>query len=270
MGDVEKAFARFQEGNHLKGAKSGCDLSQDDQQFIDIREQFNQADLRSLVSAAKSFSTSQVPIFILGMPCSGTTLVEQIISSHSQVFGGGELSSLEKGIQASGLLSNSIIQKMEELKGNCLICLKKLKCSERPTTDKVPHNFRWIGWICIALPEAKIIRVKRSAMATCWSIYKHYFPRGHGYSCNLIDLGSYCKMYMNLMEYWREKFPQKIYELNYEKLTQDQEQRTRKLLAHLGLTCENACLAPEKNKRLVRSASNQQVSEPTYQGSSEN
>ena len=133
----------------------------------------------------------------------------------------------------------------------------------------MPQNFRFIPLICAALPEAKIIHVKRDPKATCWSNYKQYFvTKNLGYCYNLQDLVSYYGLYSDLMDLWKSEYGDKIYNLTYEKLTTDQEQETRNLLKYLELNWEDACLSPQKNKRSVRTASQTQVRKKVYKGSS--
>jgi hypothetical protein len=137
-------------------------------------------------------------------------------------------------------------------------------------TDKMPQNFRFIPLICASLPEAKIIHVQRDAAATCWSNYKHYFTLNSlGYSYNLKNVVEYYNLYKDLMKFWQSVYSNRIYNLNYESLTTDQENETRKLVTHLNLPWENACLSPHRNKRSVRTASQQQVRERIYKGSSQ-
>jgi hypothetical protein len=134
----------------------------------------------------------------------------------------------------------------------------------------MPSNFYYIGLICSALPEAKIIHVKRNPAATCWSNYKqHFAANGLGYSYDLLDVVHYFQMYEDLMLFWGKHSPGKIYHLDYEQLTTDQESETKKLIQYLGIGWEDACLFPEKNKRYVKTASSLQVREKVYKGSSE-
>ena len=134
----------------------------------------------------------------------------------------------------------------------------------------MPFNFRWIGFICAAMPEARIIHVKRDARATCWSNFKHYFPhRGNGFAYDLQDVAEYYKLYVGLMAFWHEKCPGRIYDLTYETLTEYQEDETRKLLEYVGLDWEDRCLDFHKTKRVVRTASATQVRRKMYQGSSD-
>ena len=133
----------------------------------------------------------------------------------------------------------------------------------------MPHNFLHIPLIC-AFPEAKIIHVQRNAAATCWSNYKHYFiSNSIGYCYDLKDVVDYYNLYIDLMRFWQSQYGERIYHLNYESLTTDQENETRKLIKYLGLNWQQTCLSPQKNKRSVRTASQQQVRQKVYKGSSE-
>jgi hypothetical protein len=134
----------------------------------------------------------------------------------------------------------------------------------------MPHNFRSIGLILKALPEAKIIHLTRDPAAVCWSNYKHYFrDDGLAYSYNLDDLVKHYKLYEDLMDFWRQEYGSQFYDLNYDDLTVNQELETRNLIKYLDLSWEEACIAPHKNKRVALTASQQQVKQEVYRGSSE-
>ena len=212
-----------------------------------------------------------IPIFIVGMPRSGTSLVEQIISSHSDVTGAGELNYVDRfGKSVATGMKTPNTATLSDFRDKYLLELSKVSNAKPRVTDKMPHNFRFIPLICAAFPEAKIIHVKRDAAATCWSNYKHYFTtKALGYSYNIDDLITYYKLYSDLMKLWQSQYGDRIYNLNYENLTIDQENQTRKLIKYLELKWENACLSPHKNKRSIRTASQQQVRQKVYQGSSE-
>ena len=210
------------------------------------------------------------PIFIVGMPRSGTTLVEQIISSHSVVTGAGELNYVSRyGSEiATGATHKGPIA-ISEFRTKYLSELSKISKKQHFVTDKTPQNFRFIPLICAAFPEAYIIHVQRNAAATCWSNYKKFFTsKGLGYSFDLRDIVSYYRMYTNLMDLWHSYYSERIYHLNYENLTTDQENETKQLIKNLGLDWEEACLSPHNNKRIVRTASQQQVIKQVYRGSS--
>ena len=211
------------------------------------------------------------PIFILGFPRSGTTLVEQIISSHSEVTGAGELIHVSQFGADLALNAKDLTQlAVSEFRSRYLSVLSKLSNDKPFVTDKMPQNFRFIPLICAAFPEAKIIHVQRNAAATCWSNYKQYFPKkGLGYSYNLNDVVAYYRLYIGLMKFWQSKYDNRIYNLDYEKLTTEQEKETRKLINHLKLNWQDACLSPHNNKRSIRTASQLQVRQKVYKGSSE-
>ena len=203
------------------------------------------------------------------MPRSGTTLVEQILSSHSAIYGAGELNFLDNAINLIDWQNNKIQKKdIMEIRKNYINELKKISKSTY-TTDKMPLNFRWIGFIAYAFPNAKIIHVKRDAMATCWSNYKTNFSKnGMAFTFNQIDVAKYYQLYEDLMKFWHKKFPKKIYELNYEKLTENQEEEEKKLFNYLNLNWEDSVLEFYKNKRIVQTASSIQVRKKMYKGSS--
>ena len=137
-------------------------------------------------------------------------------------------------------------------------------------TDKMPQNFRFLGLIAAALPEAKIIHVKRDPAAVCWANYTQYFASDTiGYCYNLDDILHYHRLYEDLMNFCHQALPNKIYDLHYELLTENQEEETRKLIGHLGLEWDDACLSPEDNTRGVATASSVQVRQKVYQGSSQ-
>jgi hypothetical protein len=133
----------------------------------------------------------------------------------------------------------------------------------------MPLNFRLIGFIFASFPEAKIIHIKRDAIATCWSNYKHYFPKGNGFAHSYNDLVEYYSLYIELMDYWHKLFPNKIYDISYEKLTKNQIQETKNLLKYCDLKWDENCLNFHHNKRPVLTASSSQVRQNIYQGSSD-
>jgi hypothetical protein len=134
----------------------------------------------------------------------------------------------------------------------------------------MPQNFRFIPLICAAFPEAKIIHVERNAAATCWSNYKqHFVSNSLSYCYDLMDVVEYYNLYKDLMMLWQSQYGDRIYNLNYENLVNDQENQTKKLINHLELNWQDACLSPQYNKRSVRTASQQQVRQKVYKGSSE-
>ena len=213
------------------------------------------------------------PVFIVGMPRSGTSLVEQILASHSEVHGAGELTQLTELMlplyQSSGLPQDA--GKLKTLENEYRKFLRDLNHGNKQwVVDKMPTNFRWIGFILAAFPDAKVIRVNRNPRAVCWSIFCRYFPaKGMAYTADLEDIARYYLLYEDLMDFWHRRFPGKVYELQYESLTENQEQESRRLIEYLDLPWEDACLDFHKTERWVETASDAQVRQPIYKGSSD-
>ena len=267
--DLAAAFQFYAEGNALQKKQLGYDKAQYEKSYEMLKDSApgiiaNRLELENLSSEPK-------PIFIVGMPRSGTTLVEQIISSHPLVTGAGELPFVS---QFGGLLAVDQTPvdgtALSAFRQQYLSALKKRSKGNAIVTDKMPQNFRFLGLITAALPEAKIIHVKRDPAAVCWANYTQNFVRdGLDYCYDLDDILHYHGLYQDLMAYWHQTFPHSIYELDYEVLTEHQEEETRKLINHLGLGWDDACLSPHDNTRRVATASNMQVRQKVYQGSSE-
>ena len=268
VGHIEDAFNYYSAGGALRKKSLSYDPRQDELIFAQIK---NAApNLKNFKLKVKIKPKNIIPIFIVGMPRSGTTLVEQIISSHSKVHGGGELPFLEN---LGGKLTLGAKEIHDDdflyVRDSYLKDLGKISCGKNFVTDKMPQNFLQIALISKALPEAKIVHVKRDPAATCWSNFKQYFPvNGLGYSYDLNDTVAYYNLYLELMGFWKHQYGDQIYCLDYDKLTIEQEFETRKLIEHLEIGWEDACLLPQKNNRGVLTASQQQVREKVYKGSS--
>ena len=269
LGNFELAYTHYGEGNVLRKKLLNYDINQDVEVFRQIKFNYPRIEQNSL--ASKIFPKNLIPIFIVGMPRSGTTLVEQIISSHSQVTGAGELSFAKQfgDAIATGItkVNNEVLL---DFRHNYLSKLQTVSNGNLIITDKMPQNFRFIGLLAAAFPEAKIIHVKRNPAAVCWANYKQYFvSKSIGYCYALDDVISYHKLYENLMEFWTNTLSNRIYKLDYEKLTVNQESETRQLIEYLGLDWDENCLSPQNNMRSVSTASNVQVRKKVYRGSSE-
>lgn len=267
--DFEKAFAHYNEGNTIRKKILNYDFNQDEELFRQIKCNYSQIVQRSL--KLDNLSRDITPIFIVGMPRSGTTLVEQIISSHSQVTGAGELSfAAQFGTSIVNGFSKVNDDALLKFRENYLKKLKKISKENFIVTDKMPQNFRFIGLLAAAFPEAKIVHVKRNPAAVCWANYKQYFvSKNLGYCYALDDVISYHHLYENLMEFWDNSLKERIFNLDYESLVENQESETRQLIDYLGLDWDEKCLSPQNNKRRVTTASNIQVRKKIYQGSSQ-
>ena len=269
IGDHENQFKFLNEANRLRKEESGYKFEKDLRLFSNIKETFKNPPKPLTTSIIKSSTVS--PIFILGMPRSGTSLVHQIVSNHKQVYGAGELTKLNKFVTPYLKDSeNKEITKQDllSIRENYTKELSSLNVTENIIVDKMPLNFRYIGFILSAFPDSKIIHMNRDSMAVCWSIYKYFFP-GNTYSYNQKDIAAYYCLYEDLMDFWKKKFPNKIYDLYYEELTINQKFETMELLKYCDLEWDENCLNFHKNTTAVKTTSAIQVKNKMYQGSSD-
>jgi len=271
LGEKDELFKILNQGNYLRKDDLNYSIEKDLNNHSLFRKMF----VSNIENSSSYDSLSIRPIFIVGMPRSGTTLVEQIISSHHKVHGAGELNALDNLIAPImnnySTHNNSLSEKnFLSIRQGYSKKLSNLNVIESVITDKMPTNFKNIGFILKAFPEAKIIHLKRDAMAICWSIYQRYFPaEGIGFAYDMEDLGEFYNSYTEMMTFWHELFPNQIYDISYEDLTTNQEQETKKLLEYCELDWDKNCLNFHKNKRAVKTSSSFQVKEKMYQGSSD-
>ena len=267
--NFEQAYTHYREGNELRKKLLNYDIKQDMRLFNQLESNFPKIENISLEH--EKLQRDLTPIFIVGMPRSGTTLVEQIVSSHSKVTGAGELKYVEQfGAAIATGISEANNESLLNYRAKYLDKLKSYSSGNLIVTDKMPQNFRYIGLITKAFPEAKIIHVKRNPAAVCWANYRQYFvSKGIGYCYAIDDIISYLRLYENLMDFWTNTLSNRIYQLDYERLTVSQEIETRELIDYLELDWDEKCLSPQKNARSVATASSLQVRKQVYQGSSE-
>ncbi len=266
IGEYDDAFALYEEGNFLRKKELGYSIEQDRKLFDRIRAAFDR-----VPAAAPEVLRDRTPILIVGMMRSGTSLVEQILASHSEVYGAGELATLDNLVRKHFLNTSGsdLEQASRMIASEYLDELSSLGDKRRYVTDKMPLNCLFLGFLLLAQPDIRIIHMNRDPVAVCWSNFRNYFPaQGLGFTHDLVDLAEFYRMYESLMQFWRERFPGRIYDLNYEKLTENQEEETRKLLEYCGLEWQEGCLEFEKKKRVVNTASAVQVRNKMYKGSS--
>jgi tetratricopeptide (TPR) repeat protein len=272
----DKAFGHFAQGNRRKRETVIYSAEQTDAEFSEIAASLSKVRLDALRVGGLA---SSLPIFVVGMQRSGTTLTEQILASHPEVFGAGELPDLlailnrhpsgsEHGYLANlrelnpSLLSAWATGYVDRLRGRAPGAVR--------VTDKMPSNFLAIGVIHLMLPRAKIVHVRRNPVDTCLSCYTRLFNRGQAFSYDLAELGRYYVAYARLMDHWRAVLPAgAFYEVCYEDLVADTEAESRRLLDYCELPWDPACLDFHKNSRVVRTASMTQVRQPIYRSSVE-
>lgn len=268
--DFKTAFEYYLEANSLRQKLLEYDIRHDKKIFGNMTAQSSiiKSNSKETMNSADMINK---PIFIVGMPRSGTTLIEQILSSHDKVVGGGERSDIYRfAIQTLNKKRKFDIESILDFRKTYLEKSEKLSPGSDYITDKMPQNFLFIPIIFAAFPEAQVVHVRRSAAATCWSNFRTQFASpGLGYSFSLENIKKYYEMYQNLMNEWSAQYYDKIIEVNYEHLTVNPIPTIQELLENLGLPWDEKCMHPEQNSRAVATASQQQVRKKIYKNSSQ-
>ncbi|MBN4075528.1 MAG: hypothetical protein COA71_06610 [SAR86 cluster bacterium] len=266
-GRKEKAFRHLEAGNTML-AQRFAKRKPLKVYVEELKENFDTSFYKNRIHLEPFY---KVPYFIVGMPRSGSSLLEQILSSHSEIYGLGEsksmtdtLLSLDSHVESNISLFTSAFDKLNSSDLNKIVENYRNKIQGEVGglsiyTDKMLKNFKFIGFIKMLLPNAKFIHIKRHALDNCLSCYEKKFTQGHEYTYDLKMLGGYYSAYIELMEYWKSIFPEDIYEVNYEELIHDSEKVITQCLGFMNLELEKSCLEFYKSKRLVFTASTDQV-----------
>jgi len=270
LGEGAKSFAALKRGADARRRMLSYRVEDDASAMALIAETF----AAPLFADAPPGHDDPRPIFILGLPRSGTTLVDRILSAHSGVKSLGERSDLAVALvqQAGNASKDELIRKSATLDFAALgraYCASAFAGEHGHTCliDKTPVNFLYVGLIALALPNARIVHVRRSAMDVCYAMYKTLFRMAYPFSYDLSDLGRYFLAYRGLMEHWRRTLPGRLIEIDYEALVADQEAVSRRLVAACGLEWEDACLSFERNASPSLTASAAQARQPIYKSS---
>ncbi len=261
--EYQKSFEFLDKANQEKRSILPYDSEKSSQMFEQVKSSYTAEMLKHF--EGKGFA-SDIPIFIVGMPRSGTTLTEQIISSHPDVFGAGELPDIGRAKKKIGTITPENIKDLGTTYVELVRARDKTGTAQH-IVDKMPANYMSIGLILQMLPNAKIIHCCRNPMDTCLSNYKQNFMVGQFWSYNLKDMGDEYLRYLDLMEFWHQKFPDRILDVHYEETVSDLEAQAHKLIDFIGLEWDEACLQPHKQKRSVLTASKAQVTKPIYKTS---
>jgi tetratricopeptide (TPR) repeat protein len=269
IGDSEQAFRHYDQGNRLKRSTFAYDADANERWVAGIAEAFSPA---LLAAKADLGARSDLPIFIVGMPRSGTTLVEQILASHPMVHAAGELKRLEKlsdGIdgfpQSAASLNPAQLKALGEA---YLAFVAPMAAGRKHVVDKMPSNFLLAGLIRLILPDARIIHCRRDPADTCLSCYTKLFAGEQAFSYDPTELGRFCRTYQGLMAHWRATLPASYFlEVDYEAVVEDVEREARRVLDFLGLPWNEKVLRFYDTERPVRTASVNQVREPIYRTS---
>jgi tetratricopeptide (TPR) repeat protein len=274
VGSYELSFKNIDTGNFLKKKKFNYNLNEDEKLFKSIIKTFEDLDYNQF----KKKPSNKEIIFICGMPRSGTTLVEQIIASHKDVYGAGELVYLQDTLQSNfiedfKLNKQKIIDKAfsteNDITREYFKRLSDHNFDVKKITDKAPQNFRWIGFIKTFFPNSKVIHCKRNPKDNCLSLFKNSFASSSMNWCySQADVARYYKLYENLMIFWKSKLPDFIYDIKYEDLVSNQEQEIKKLIKFCKLDWDPSCLSHHKNNKTpIQTASVSQARKPIYKSS---
>ncbi|MDT0508324.1 sulfotransferase [Novosphingobium sp. MMS21-SN21R] len=252
MGKFVEEFSHLSRRNAVQRQQFPYDLAADERSFEALRSAF----ARSLPLIPDS-NIGEAPIFVLGLPNTGISQVERILSSHSGVHSGGAFQALPLAIkQASGTGSLELLgaDTVEAVAGRSarLIGEEYINCAAqvaapkgKRVTDSFPLNFLYLGWIVAALPNATIVNLRRGTMDSVWNNFKNIVPADaakYRWSTDIMDTARYVLMYQRIMAFWRQRFPGRIHEVIYDLLVTDQEAQIRRMLTHCGLSWDDACL----------------------------
>lgn len=275
LGQHERTFQHMASGNALRRRELAYDEPAALAMFARIRAVFSAELLQGMRGAG---DMSAVPVFIVGMPRSGTTLVEQILASHPQVFGAGERREFEHAADALGGDDRGVVfpeivpalsaDRLRGLGHGYAAALSADAPWAARITDKMPGNFNYLGLISMALPQARIIHVQRDPIDTCLSCFMLLFETGQSYSYDLGELGRYYRGYAGLMQHWRRVLPAgAMLEVQYEDVVGNLEHEARRIVEYCGLAWDDACLGFHRSQRPVWTSSATQVRQPIYRSS---
>jgi len=268
--DWARSFRHYAAGNAARRKRAPFDVARFEEKSRRIAALFDEPLFERYHGGG---CIDPAPIFIVGLPRSGSTLVEQILASHSQVQGTMELPNLVSIVREldrrdgrRDTYPESLSEATPSWLADCgrryLEETHDLRAGQPRFIDKMPNNWSHVGLLQLILPEATIIDVRRHPMDSCFSAFKQYFAEGQSFSCDLEDLGRYYRAYLGLMDHWDTVLPGKVLCLRYERLVRDTEAEVRRLLEHCRLPFEPGCLRFYETKRSVRTASSEQVRQP--------
>ena len=270
----DEAWEHFETGNNMRRQEEVYDSVQTQLTHDALIEVF---DKEFVESKKNKGSQSNAPILIVGLPRSGSTLVEQILATHSKVEGTKELPDLSllgrkltkskpRGIQYPEAVKEMTNEEFVEFGEDYLTTTKRYRTDKPHFIDKMPNNFAHLGFLKLILPNAKVINAMRHPLDSCISSYKQLFYKGQSWSYDLFEIGEYYLEYQRIMDHWHQLFPGEILDLQYENLITNQEKETRKLLDYCELAWEDECLKFYETKRSINTASSEQVRQPIYKG----
>ena len=272
--EFDTAFKYYERGNRLKKTRSRYDA---EQMSVDLQAQANVCTAEFFEQRSGVGSSAPDPVFVLGLPRAGSTLLEQILSSHSMVDGTRELPNIlslsqrlrRRGRQSDAsaypeILGELSVDELEEYGQQFIDETQIHRQGAAFFIDKMPNNFRHIGLIQLILPNAKIIDARRHPMSCCFSGFKQLFAEGQEFTYGLEEVGRYYRDYVDLMDHWDTALPGKVLRVQYEDVVADLDTQVRRILDHCGLPFEEACINFHETERSVRTPSSEQVRQPIF------
>ena len=264
--DYEKSFIFLEEANNLQKKITKYDFSNDENLFKNLKEKFSNFEFKEVNKKIND----NVYIFIVGLPRSGTSLIEQILSSHSSVYGAGELQYLPDAIKTEFFLKNNPVDDRSTQEKVFELFNKNVSAfnfKEKYLTDKNPLNFLWIGFIKLIFPNSKIIHIKRDIKDNYFSLFKNAFDGNMNWCYNKSDLLKYCQKYQEITNFWNQKLPDFILNVEYESIISNTKNEVNKILEFCNLPWEDNCLEFYKTKRAIKTVSSAQARKPIYKSS---
>ena len=273
--NFDKSFSHYKEANFLQRKKIDFSLKLEKKKFKEIKNTYNKKLLDNYKNTGSSDSS---PIFIVGMPRSCTTLVEQILSSHNKVYGADELEFIPDVVKKNfgdknlSLFFEEIVNfdknNLKKIGDEYITKIKDISKESERVTDKLPINFLYIGFIKLILPKSKIIHCYRNSKDNCLSIFKNQFSSGKiKFAYEMGEIVDYYNLYNDLMKYWNNLLPNFIFNIKYENLISDTKDEIKNLLRYCDLNWSNDCLNFYNNKRQIKTASDVQARSKIYTSS---
>jgi tetratricopeptide (TPR) repeat protein len=276
LADHDASFCHLEAANRPRKVELGYSIESDRRLFARLMDQFAQDDY--FQGMGQGAADAGAPIFVFGMPRTGTTLVDRIVSSHPLVESAGELQVMQIVIKRLTATPSRVALDPQTVDAAARLAPDRVgrdylegasphRKTSRRFIDKLPLNFLYAGYIARALPRARLICLRRDPLDSVWSNYRHLFATGYSYynySFDLMDTARYYVLFDRLMRFWEERFPGRILQVRYESLVDDQEAQTRRLLQHCALPWNEACLSFHENASAVATPSATQVRQPLY------
>jgi hypothetical protein len=270
-GEHARAFPLYEAGNRTRRRHETYDPVQTEVMNERIRAVFDAAFFERHAGAGVA---DPAPIFVVGLPRSGSTLLEQVLASHSQVDATHELPEVGRIIQGirrdrgRSAYPEALLEfdgaDLAGLGRDYLAATRQYRRGGARFIDKNPNNFASLGLLAVALPNARFVNARRHPLDACWSCYRQLFARGQPFTYDLVELGEYYLEYDRMMAHWHAVLPGRVLDVDYERVVADLEREARRLLDFCGLSWEDACLRFHETERAIRTASSEQVRRPIY------